>query len=695
MAYTWIPFYRELAEKLLQYKNDRSRLIEWIKTDLNKLKASGGHSLISYLTGNDDFKKRNDIDPFTLFEVFNREYSKGELGIKEILLMFHDEFGLSSEVPSDFEGIPRIKNSFATYLKNKSITSDFLWKLFEKILHNNNVSSDFDFLVSKGIPVDFLSTSFYWVVPNNFLPLNDSNKKVLQMYNITSEINTYEAYESLMEKVRELQTNRDVSFKSFIELTASAITLENTDRIWMWRGDKSTFNSNIIECGAGIKDIMKISINTTREDLRANYQEITGKKDFGTVSIYWDFIHEAQVGETVVVFGNHNAGRRGHILYGWGKIISECKFEYQSEDFLKRTVEWHDSSLQNIQKESLTQNPKFFHSVNGIEAANIIKRLNINIETNSKTIERLANLTQRLISSESNKFEALQNNNPREKYTKLDFLKDVFVNNQDYERLESLLLRKKNLILQGAPGVGKTFAAKRLAYALMGEKNDDRVMQVQFHQNYSYEDFVMGYKPNEEGGFELKNGLFYSFCKRAVADRGHKFFFIIDEINRGNLSKIFGELLMLIENDYRDKPIRLSYRDELFAVPENLYIIGMMNTADRSLAMIDYALRRRFSFFEIKPGFESPQFMGYVKKQMNPHLDRLVKAIIELNNVIECDDSLGSGFCIGHSYLCNLVDKNDLDNIVEYDIIPMLREYWFDNNNRFNQEAQKLREAVK
>ncbi|MBO5886710.1 MAG: EVE domain-containing protein [Bacteroidaceae bacterium] len=283
----------------------------------------------------------------------------------------------------------------------------------------------------------------------------------------------------------------------------------------------------------------------------------------------------------------------------------------------------------------------------------------------------------------------------KEKYSKSEFLDEVFVFKDDFDSLENLLLRKKNLILQGAPGVGKTFAARRLAYAMMGEKDKSRVMQVQFHQNYCYEDFVMGYKPNEEGGFDLKNGIFYRFCKRASNDSERKYFFIIDEINRGNLSKIFGELLMLIENDYRDKPIHMAYRDEEFAVPANLYIIGMMNTADRSLAMIDYALRRRFSFFEMKPGFENPIFRGKIKKQNDPQLESLVKAIIELNKVIENDDSLGSGFCIGHSYLCNMGDQYNLANIVEYDIVSMLSEYWFDNNERFNQEAQKLRNALK
>ena len=275
-----------------------------------------------------------------------------------------------------------------------------------------------------------------------------------------------------------------------------------------------------------------------------------------------------------------------------------------------------------------------------------------------------------------------------------DFLKEVYMNKKDYERLKELLLRKKNLILQGAPGVGKTFAAKRLAYAIMGEKNDKRVKIVQFHQNYSYEDFVLGYKPTENGGFELKEGIFYQFCKKAATDKDNEYFFIIDEINRGNLSKIFGELLMMIEKDYRDTPIQLSYADRRFTVPSNVYLIGMMNTADRSLAMIDYALRRRFSFFEMKPAFENAVFKYNIIKKHDTHLDKLINALKDLNKVIAEDDSLGSGFCIGHSYLCELGDNYDLESIVEYDIIPMLREYWFDNNERFNKETQKLREAI-
>jgi 5-methylcytosine-specific restriction protein B len=280
-------------------------------------------------------------------------------------------------------------------------------------------------------------------------------------------------------------------------------------------------------------------------------------------------------------------------------------------------------------------------------------------------------------------------------YSDEDFLNDVYMDMHQLQTLKSLLNRKKNLILQGAPGVGKTFAAIRLAYAIMGEKDEDRVKIIQFHQNYSYEDFVMGYKPNAEKGFSLVNGIFYDICQQAKLHHDVPYFLIIDEINRGNLSKIFGELLQLIEADYRDSPIQLAYNKQRFSVPSNLYLIGMMNTADRSLAMIDYALRRRFSFYEMKPAFENSSFKEYIEEKHDPRLNNLVKALKELNKVIADDDSLGNGFCIGHSYLCNLEEKYDLESIVEYDIVPMLREYWFDNDERFNNEARKLRDAIK
>ncbi len=268
-------------------------------------------------------------------------------------------------------------------------------------------------------------------------------------------------------------------------------------------------------------------------------------------------------------------------------------------------------------------------------------------------------------------------------YTKSDFLDEVYMTEKRYENLVAVLRNKKNIILQGAPGVGKTFAARRLAWSMMGEKDDSRIEFVQFHQNYSYEDFMMGYKPVEDG-FELKYGIFYRFCQRAANQPDKEFFFIIDEINRGNMSKIFGELLMLIEKDYRGTKATLAYNGLSFSVPKNLYIIGMMNTADRSLAMIDYALRRRFSFFEVEPGFDSEGFIHYQNGLNNETLNELINKVKDLNREISLDKSLGKGFCIGHSYFCgrDVCTEEWLHSIVDYDILPMLSEYWFDDANK-------------
>ena len=277
-------------------------------------------------------------------------------------------------------------------------------------------------------------------------------------------------------------------------------------------------------------------------------------------------------------------------------------------------------------------------------------------------------------------------------YTKDDFMDEVYMTESKYNLLVSVLQNKKNIILQGAPGVGKTFAAKRLAYSIMGEKDEDRIEFVQFHQNYSYEDFVMGYKPVEDK-FELKNGVFYQFCQKAANNPSKPYFFIIDEINRGNMSKIFGELLMLIEKDYRGTKATLAYSGLSFSVPTNLYIIGMMNTADRSLAMIDYALRRRFSFFEMEPGFDSDGFIQYKESFNNETLNDLVARVQELNKEIATDKSLGKGFCIGHSYFCGRDVCTDewLHSIVEYDILPMLSEYWFDEPAKLQKWENILR----
>lgn len=233
----------------------------------------------------------------------------------------------------------------------------------------------------------------------------------------------------------------------------------------------------------------------------------------------------------------------------------------------------------------------------------------------------------------------------------------------------------------------------------MGAKDPSRVQTVQFHQSYSYEDFMMGYRPAESGGFTLTEGPFYRFCEEARADDDDRpYFFIIDEINRGNISKIFGELLMLIESDKRGHDLRLLYKNETFSVPPNVHIIGMMNTADRSLAVLDYALRRRFGFFQMVPGFNSAGFARWQQEVASPILDNLVSDVINLNKAIAEDPALGPGFAIGHSYLAKAAnaepDDTWLFSVVEDELIPLLEEYWFDEPAKAEEWASKLRAAV-
>ena len=224
----------------------------------------------------------------------------------------------------------------------------------------------------------------------------------------------------------------------------------------------------------------------------------------------------------------------------------------------------------------------------------------------------------------------------------------------------------------------------------MGYRAPSRVETVQLHQSYAYEDFVQGYRPTEAGGFELRDGVFLRFCNAALKDPGRDYVLIIDEINRGNLSMVFGELMLLIEQDKRNAgwATRLTYtrpNDPKIYVPDNLLIIGMMNTADRSLSMVDYALRRRFAFVTLRPQFAAPAFREHLTGAGIPSdvVDRIRSRMTELNDSIARDTiNLGPGFQIGHSFFVPVeagwYSETWYDRIVDTEIRPLLEEYWFD-----------------
>lgn len=421
---------------------------------------------------------------------------------------------------------------------------------------------------------------------------------------------------------------------------------------WGEIGDLSAFDS---------KDAMKIK-------MREVIDESLSYKNAAHAT--WQFANEMKIGDIVFV-------KKGmHQIIGRGVVMSDYEYD-----------DTRDDEYKNIRQVDWTHNGEWPHPCQAV-----MKTLT-DITSYTDYVEKLNSLFEDETEEDA---EDVEKTYPP--YTKEDFLSEVFMPEEEYEKLSGILRIKENIILQGAPGVGKTFAAKRIAFSMMGIKDVERVMMVQFHQSYSYEDFIMGFRPSTDG-FELKRGAFYNFCKKAEIDGDNDYFFIIDEINRGNLSKIFGELFMLIENDKRGVSLQLLYSDEKFSVPKNIYIIGMMNTADRSLAMLDYALRRRFAFFEIKPGFTTDGFREYRMSLENEKFDKLIACVESLNNVISNDESLGDGFCIGHSYFCNLlpdtIDDQVLSGIVEYELIPLLKEYWFDEPTKVKDWSSNLRSAIK
>lgn len=451
----------------------------------------------------------------------------------------------------------------------------------------------------------------------------------------------------------------------------------NTKRYWIYSpGNNASKWSECTEKGImliGWGEIGDLTRFASKSEMKAAMQDTYGdNKPYRNAALAtWQFANEMKPGD--IVFAKQGMYK----IIGRGVVESGYIYDDSSEDEYNNTrkVKWTDIGEWEHPSQA------------------VMKTLT-DITQYTEYVEKL----NAMFDTEDDDDDIDVEEEPLNTYTKENFLADVYISEKQYDTLEGLLRKKLNVILQGAPGVGKTYAAKRLAYSMMGVKDPERVQLVQFHQSYSYEDFVEGFRPSSTGmNFEIKKGAFYNFCKKASDDKENEYFFIIDEINRGNLSKIFGELFMLIEADKRGNDIQLLYSSDKFSVPKNVYIIGMMNTADRSLAMIDYALRRRFAFYEMKPAFESEGFREYQYGLENDKFNKLIDCVISLNQKIADDESLGEGFCIGHSYFCDIeeIKENTLTDIVEFEIIPLLKEYWFDEPSKVKEWTDRLRSAVK
>lgn len=705
--FQWTEFYMELASALLHYKNNRSELIAKLKT----IFADAGMNF--------PFKERGkevceDICPFTVFGSFN----KGITNANRIALLeqFAKQFSIKAAVPTEFDGIPVVMNLsawFFAYKENRGEHDiDNLWDLLEKaIAYSDEASTDnknafisaYDTVTKQKMIKWNITMGLYWARPYTFINLDSTNRAFITdvdnmphyFTTIFSDINKGlpdgRNYLFMCEQAKNALNQKEYEYHSFPELSyyawksnQSGKTEETTTttvdsniketNYWIYSpGDNASmwdefYKSGIM--GIGWDDVTDLKGFSSKEEIK-DYMKKVYDPSYSyknNAHCLWQFANEIKVGDVIFV-------KKGmHKIIGKGIVTS---------DYIYDTAR---STYKHIRKVDWQNKGEWEHPGQAV-----MKTLT-NISAYPDYVQKLLALFAEDTSEEVSEQKEIK----YPLYSKDDFLNEVYMDEDTYNTLTELLEAKYNVILQGAPGVGKTFAAKRLAYSIMGHKDTSRVAMVQFHQSYSYEDFIQGYRPSKDG-FELENGTFYKFCKEAEEDNERPYFFIIDEINRGNLSKIFGELMMLIEKDKRGEKIKLLYSNEWFTVPQNVRIIGMMNTADRSLALMDYALRRRFAFFDFAPAFSSEGFKNYLAEKNSPKLESLITAVESLNNTISSDESLGDGFRIGHSYFCTDGEITDewLKSVVEYEVIPLIKEYWFDEPTKVRDWSATLRSAIK
>lgn len=705
--FVWTDFYTELANQLLKYKNNRSGLIE----ELKKIFNDAGMNFPFKEKGKEIYE---DICPFTIFGSFNKGLTSANR--TALLSQFAKHFNITQEVPTIFDGIPVVMNLsawFFAYKDNRNEKDiDNLWDLFEAAIeyadspsaeNKNDFIKKYDTVLKQKMIKWNITMGLYWIRPYSFINLDSTNRNFITNIDnmphyfttIFSAINKGvpdgTSYLFMCEQAKNALNQKEYEYHSFPELSYCA--WKNTQEEKPDDTSTKTVDSNVKETnywiyspgdnacmwdefyksgimGIGWDDVTDLKGFSSKEEIKDFMKNVydSSYSYKNNAHCLWQFANEIKVGDVIFV-------KKGmHKIIGKGIVTSDYIYDTSRSTYKHiRKVDW--------QNKGEWEHP----------GQAVMKTLT-NISAYPDYVQKLLALF-----AEDTSEEVLEQKEIKYPlYSKDDFLNEVYMDEDTYNTLTELLEAKYNVILQGAPGVGKTFAAKRLAYSIMGQKDTSRVAMVQFHQSYSYEDFIQGYRPSKEG-FELENGAFYKFCKEAEEDNERPYFFIIDEINRGNLSKILGELMMLIEKDKRGEKIKLLYSNEWFTVPQNVRIIGMMNTADRSLALMDYALRRRFAFFDFAPAFASEGFKNYLTEKNSPKLEKLITAVESLNNTISADESLGDGFRIGHSYFCTDGEITDewLKSVVEYEVIPLIKEYWFDESTKVRDWSATLRSAIK
>ena len=751
--FTWVPLYEELAQALLRYKEDRTELVEWIYEDLGKVTRADGQSLVAYLKQKDG-SRIIDIDPFSVFAIFNRSTSWENR--TKLLTHFKKKFRLTSTTPSDFNGIPTVdarRSFFFSWKSDNSKVIHDLWQLFEKVISDHDISEAFDQVLENGMPKYSLTMCLFWICPEKYLALDSRNRSYLESFGFPNEFPkfNYDEYSNLLAKVQKKINNGDIPCSSFLELSLFAWkTATTTPNVWLvgytfsdssqfdrfvensiWEGhfnDNSTNDQRLLTLATTIKkgDILILKSTSTKG---AKHDQ--------------PFL---RVKAVAVVLSDVNSSKND------GYTSCVCNVQYYGI------------------KDSDFDNP-------------VLASYRKTIHLADDKAKPLVDYANSLI-------------NP----THMPQLK--------YKEYIDLLTEAHNLVFTGAPGTGKTHMAQAIA-----EEMGAVTKFVQFHPSYDYTDFVEGLRPIEKGdgqlGFERKDGVFKEFCREAIKnlidseksiesltkemswqekldrfvedsiEEGTKFktvngsefiiseiknhsivihneqnekttqvavnadeilelltnevplnivrdirnyfsrkfgtqpdsyafviakairamrqkmpvveankidrkpfVFIIDEINRGEASKIFGELFYAIDPGYRGKKdylVQTQYQNlvpetDIFAkgfyVPENVYILATMNDIDRSVESMDFAMRRRFTWKEVTPTDTEAMLDALpCAKEAKATMNRL-------NNAIEETDGLGAAYMIGPSYFLKLGENGcDFLKLWKMNIEPLLKEY--------------------
>ena len=696
----WTEFYMEFASKLLAHYNDRTRLVEAVHATCDRLN-------FRYLRrdqyANGSVGPVQDICPFTTMGTFNRGIvDTNRHRIADELGRF---LGVRRPAPESFEGIPVLNNQKSwlfRYAKDRDEDDiDVLWEVFADAIELANSDSERtrrDFAASYDSALALpqvslnLTIGLYWLRPHKFLTLDSKSRAYTagelgftlpnQMPPSGSE------YLELVDRLRERIAESDSPVHSFAELAWMAD--EPTDApiavpssaVWLVRaGSEGEFEDSALERGLAVVDwgVSDLTDAESRDAVRQRVRQSDPDASNGRVGNITgqlnSFLLEMAEGDIVVLPMKTQEGQ-----VALGRITGQYVYkEVEGYQYHTRTVDWIRTNIPQSDfgddLQSLLRHPRTICRVQGNEAEwRVVAMLDGNRDPGVVDGSAQPGPTE-----------------PRE-YTIDDIMADgCFLERSEVEGILNRLKMKKNLILQGPPGTGKTWLAKKLAFALIGQMDDRRVRRLQFHPNLSYEDFVRGYRPDGEGRLTLVDGPFLEMVKDAEEDPDNYYVMVIEEINRGNPAQIFGEMLTLLESDKRNRSegLRLAHAKfdaERVYIPENVYVIGTMNVADRSIALVDLALRRRFAFVDLEPTF-TDVWRDWVLEKFAVPLDFLAtvrERVTALNDRISEDSNLGPQFRVGHSYITPTPGTRIDDparwfsEVVETEIGPLLDEYWFD-----------------